>query len=115
MINNSNFVQHHAYLLWKEAYYLDDIKIKAKQNNTQSHLRNLFEIFREHNNKKTIQAIDVFRRLLESENIVQSNYYKDYMNQKCLEFYNALRTRELNHKIALISALKANRTEVALG
>lgn len=37
------------------------------------------------------------------------------MNQKCLEFYNALKNRELNNKIVLISALKANRTEVALG
>lgn len=64
LINNSLFVQHHAYMLWKEAYHIDDIKIKVKQNNTQSHLRNLFEIFREHQNKKTIQAIDVFRRVL---------------------------------------------------
>lgn len=37
------------------------------------------------------------------------------MNQKCLEFYEALKARELSHKQALISAMKSNQTEAALG
>lgn len=37
------------------------------------------------------------------------------MNQKCLEFYNALKSRELSNKNCLIAALKANKAEFALG
>ena len=65
-MNNASFVQAHAYLLWKEAYHVDDIKIKDKQNSTQGYLRNLFEVHKEHQNKQLVQTIRAFRKILDN-------------------------------------------------
>jgi hypothetical protein len=84
LVNNASFVQAHAYLLWKEAYHVDDIKIKEKQASTQAHLRNLFEVHKEHQNKQLVQTINIFRKLLENAKMRQSHQQKDYKNQKGL-------------------------------
>lgn len=64
LINNSLFVQHHAYMIWKEAYHVDDINNKKRQNFYTIHLKNLIGVFKNHQSKKIINAISVFRKLL---------------------------------------------------
>jgi hypothetical protein len=91
MISNSLFVQHHAYLLWKEAYHIDDIKIKEKQGNTQAHLRNLFDIFRDNQRKQTVQVINGFRKIQDRQRQRQMIRDKDFQNQRGLAFYNRLK------------------------
>lgn len=45
LLNNSLFVQHHAYMIWKEAYHVDDINTKTRQNYYTIHLKNLINVF----------------------------------------------------------------------
>jgi hypothetical protein len=68
LLNNSLFVQHHAYMIWKEAYHVDDINTKARQHHYTNHLKNLIGVFNTHENKRTVQIIGVFRKLLEMRN-----------------------------------------------
>ncbi len=64
LLNNSLFVQHHAYMIWKEAYHIDDINTKKRQSHYTNHLKNLISVFNNNENKKVIQVIGIFRKLL---------------------------------------------------
>jgi hypothetical protein len=114
LMNNSLFVQHHAYMIWKEAYHLDGINISKKQNITQNHLNNLINIFKMNESKKVVQAIGVFRRILELRHFEEFNYYKDYKNQKCLTFFDNLSRIGQSSKYLFISALKMSSAEYIL-
>lgn len=113
-MNNSLFVQHHAYMIWKEAYHLDGINISKKQNITQNHLNNLINIFKTNESKKVVQAIGIFRRILELRHFEEYNYYKDYKNQKCLTFCDNLSRIGQSSKYLFISALKTSSAEYIL-
>ena len=109
LINNSLFVQHHAYMIWKEAYHVDDINIKKKQTYITDNIKSLANIFNSYQNKKVIQAIGVFRRVLEMRNFEEYDYYKSYKNKQGVNFYENLKRIQSNNKLIFINALKTNQ------
>ena len=108
-MNNSLFSQHHAYMIWKEAYHVDGINISKKENITQGHLKNLINIFNNNQNKSIVQTIGAFRRVLELRHFEEYNFYKDYKNQKCLNFFDNLKKIHESNKYLFINALKTNQ------
>lgn len=44
LINNSNFVQHHAYFVWKEALQTDNVKIEKQEGFVKVKLTNLINL-----------------------------------------------------------------------
>ena len=46
LINNSNYVQHHAYFIWKEALQSDNVKIERQEGYVRVNLMNLINLQR---------------------------------------------------------------------
>lgn len=97
-------------MIWKEAYHVDDINTKKRQNHYTVHLKNLASVFQTHENKRIVQIVGVFRKLLELRNFEEYDYYKNYKNRKCVSFYENLRRMQSNNKFAFIHALKSNQS-----
>lgn len=45
---NSQFVQHHAFMIWKEAQREDDIKIVKRQSKVKDILKSFINIHSDH-------------------------------------------------------------------
>ena len=108
LINNSMFVQGHAYMRWKEALHLDELSIEKKQHSTQNHLKQLVGIYNSNRAKQTVEVISIFRNLLELRHLQQFDDIKNYHHQRAVELHERLATRHRNTLHSFIQALSSH-------
>ncbi len=62
LLNNASFVQHHAYLIWKEALQSDNVKIEKTEARVRSNLQNLISVNEKFENRRLVQIIALFKK-----------------------------------------------------
>lgn len=76
LTNNSNFVQHHAYMVWKEALQTDNVKIEKQEGHVRLNLVNLINLEQKDRNRKVREAIQKFREIQSQKNTQASHKAK---------------------------------------
>ena len=77
LIDNSNFVQHHAYFIWKEAHQVDNIKIEKEESKVKILLKNMLTVHEKVSNKKALQIINAFKKRQNFKNSITSAALKE--------------------------------------
>ena len=61
---NSQFVQGHAFMIWRQAVKKDDIVNIKKQSQVKDILRNLINIHNDHEKKSAVGSFGILKNLL---------------------------------------------------
>ena len=77
------------------------------------HLRNLIGVFDNNQNKKIIQAVGSFRKILQLRTFEDYDYYKNYKHTKVLTFYDNMKMLHNNKMAIFINALKSNMVDIS--
>jgi hypothetical protein len=61
---NSQFVQHHAFMIWKESVRIDDVKNIKHESKVREVLKNLMNIHNSQEKKSALGGFGQFRNVL---------------------------------------------------
>jgi len=87
---NSQFVQHHAFMIWKEAQREDDLKIVKKESKTRDVLKNLINVFNGHERKSAVSGFGQFRNVLLLDKLRTFSTRQKNIHTKAYKFYESM-------------------------
>jgi hypothetical protein len=90
LVMNSQFVQHHAFMIWKEAQREDDLKIIKKESKVKDALSGFINVFSSHEKKNAISGFAPFRNFLVLNKLEKFSEIKNRTHTKAYKFYDII-------------------------